>query len=256
MWTPDGRLTVWCSSQGHFGIRDNTARILGVPVSNIKVVPMEVGGGFGGKLPVYLEPIAAVLSRKSGRAVKITMDRTEELEATGPTSGSFVRVKMGATREGRITAAHAYFAFEAGGFPGSPLAGASAAVFAPYGIDNVGIDGYDVVDNKPKTTAYRTPGAPIVAFAVESVIDEILQMDPMEFRLLNAAHEGTRRADGVLDARIVAPGRRWRPSGPMDTTALSERESTWGGVWAWVSVATTLEWRVPWSTCSRMAPSA
>ena len=206
-WAPDGRLTVWCSSQGHFGIRDNTARLLGVPVSNIKVVPMEIGGGFGGKLPVYLEPIAAVLSRKSGYPVKITMDRTEVLEATGPTSGSYVRVKMGVTREGRITAAHAYFAFESGAFPGAPLAGASAAVFAPYNIENVGIDGYDVVDNKPKTTAYRAPGAPIVAFAVESLVDEIaerLRMDPMELRLLNAAHQGTRRADGVLNGRIGA----------------------------------------------------
>ena len=207
-WWPAGeRLTIWCSSQGQFGILDNTARILGEPVSNIRVVPMEIGGGFGGKLPVYLEPIAAVLSKKSGHPVKMTMDRSEVLEATGPTAGSYMRVKMGVTNEGRMTAAEVYFAFESGAFPGAPLPGAAAAVFAPYNIENVRIDGYDVVDNKPKTSPYRAPGAPIVAFAVESLVDEIaerLKIDPMELRLLNAAKEGARRADGVINGRIGA----------------------------------------------------
>ena len=207
LWNEEGHLTIWCSSQGHFAIRDNTARILGVPISDIKVVPMEIGGGFGGKLPVYLEPVAAVLSRKSGRPVKLTMSRTDVMEATGPTSGSYVKVKIGATNEGRITAADAHFIFEAGAFPGGPLGGASAAMFAPYNIENVRIDAHDVVDNKPKTQAYRAPGAPIVAYAVESTVDEIarrLKMDPMDFRLLNVAVEGTRRADGVTNLRIGA----------------------------------------------------
>ena len=206
-WTPDGRLTIWCSSQGQFSIRDNTARILGIPVSDVKVIPMEIGGGFGGKLSIYLEPVAAVLSRKSGHPVKITMTRAEVLEATGPTAGGHVKVKMGVTNEGRITAAQAYFAFEGGAFPGAPLAGASAAILAPYNIENVLVDAYDVVTNKPKTQAYRAPGAPIVTFAVESLVDEIaerLEMDPMEFRLLNVATEGTRRADGVMNVRIGA----------------------------------------------------
>ena len=206
-WSQDGRLTIWCSSQGHFAIRDNTARILGIPVSDIRVVPMEIGGGFGGKLSAYLEPVAAVLSKKSGRPVKLTMSRTEVMEATGPTSGSFVKVKIGVTNDGRITAADAYFAFEAGAFPGGPLGGASAAIFASYNIENVRIDAHDVVDNKPKTAAYRAPGAPIVTYAVESTIDEIadrLEMDPMDFRLLNVAVEGTRRADGVMNRRIGA----------------------------------------------------
>ena len=206
-WNEEGHLTIWCSSQGHFAIRDNAGRILGVPISNIKVIPMEIGGGFGGKLPVYLEPVAAILSRKSGRPVKLTMSRTEVLEATGPTSGSYVRVKIGVTNDGRITAADGYFAFEAGAFPGGPLGGASAAMFAPYNIENVRIDANDVVDNKPKTQAYRAPGAPIVAYAVESTIDEIactLDLDPIDLRLMNAAVEGTRRADGVMNLRIGA----------------------------------------------------
>ena len=206
-WAPDGRLTVWCSSQGHFGVRDNTARILGLPVSDVKVVPLEIGGGFGGKIPPYLEPVAAVMSKKSGHPVKMVMDRTEVLQATGPTSGSLVRIKIGVTNEGRITAAHCWMALEAGAFPGSPLAGAASAVFAPYLIENVQVDGYDVVTNKPRTQAYRAPGAPIVMYCTESLMDEIagaLGIDSVELRLMNVARQGDRRADGVMNGRIGA----------------------------------------------------
>ena len=204
-WTQGGKLTIWCSTQAPFGVREDTARILGVPVSTIKVVPMEIGGAFGGKLSCYLEPIAAVLSKKCGRPVKMTMSYSEVLEATGPTCGSHVWVKMGANRDGRITAAQAYLAFEAGAYPGAPIGGAMDSMFAPYDIPNILIDGYDVVDNKPKTGAYRAPGAPIGAYAVESLLDEIsqkLDLDPIEFRLRNAAKEGTRRADGTRNLPI------------------------------------------------------
>ena len=205
-WTPDG-VTIWCSSQGHFGIRDQVARMTGLPLSKIKVIPMEIGGGFGGKLPVYLEPLAAILSKKSGKPVKMTMSRAEVMEATGPTSGSFMRIKMGAKKDGRMTAAHAWFLFEAGAFPGGPITAAAAAVFAPYKLDNVQVDAYDVVVNKPKAAPYRAPGAPIVAFAAEQVVDELaekLGMDPMDLRIKNAPVEGDRRADGVVNGRIGA----------------------------------------------------
>ena len=204
-WTQDGKLTIWCSTQAPFGVREDTSRILGVPVSNIRVVPMEIGGAFGGKLSCYLEPIAAVLSKRCGRPVKMTMSYSEVLEATGPTCGSYVWVKMGANRDGRITAAQAYLAFEAGAYPGAPIGGAMDCMFGPYDIPNILIDGYDVVDNKPKTGAYRAPGAPIGSLAVETLIDEIsrkLDLDPIEFRLRNAAKEGTRRADGTRNPPI------------------------------------------------------
>ena len=206
-WTNDQRVTIWCSTQGHFGVRDNTARILGIPVSDIKVVPMEIGGGFGGKIAVYLEPIAAILSKKSGQPVKLTMTRSEVLEATGPTSGSIVNIKIGYTNQGIITGAKADIFFEAGAFPGGPIGGACAAIFAPYDIKNVLINAYDVVTNKPRTTAYRAPGAPIVCFAVESALDEIskeINIDPIDIRLLNVAEEGSRRADGVVNLKIGA----------------------------------------------------
>ena len=206
-WTQDGRVTIWCSSQGQFGIRDQASTVLGIPVSDIRVIPMEIGGGFGGKLRSYVEPVAAALSRKSGRPVKLTMTRAEVFEATGPTCGSYMRMKMGVTREGRISAAQGYFAFESGAYPGSPLIGAAASIFAPYDIGNVLVDGYEVLDNKPGTAAYRAPGAPLVTFGVECLVDEIcerLGMDPIEFRILNVAKEGTRRADGTLNPRIGA----------------------------------------------------
>ncbi len=206
-WGHDGRLTIWNSSQNPFGIRDNVARILGISSSKIKLVPMEIGGGFGGKLAAYLEPVAAVLSRKTGHPVKVSMSRADVLEATGPTSGSYMKAKMGATRDGKIVATQAYLAFEAGAYPGSPIGGATACMTTPYDIPNVQLDGYDVVTNKPKTAAYRAPGAPLGCFAVEILVDELaekLEIDPLEFRLRNAAEQGTRRADGTVNPVIGA----------------------------------------------------
>jgi xanthine dehydrogenase molybdenum-binding subunit len=206
LFGPDGQLTIWCSTQGAFGVRNQVSEILQLPVSKIRVIPMEIGGGFGGKINVYLEPVAAVLSKKSGhRPVKMTMSRSEVFAATGPTAGSFIRVRMGADEQGKITAAEVYMAYEAGAFPGSPVGSGSGVILAPYRIENLQIDGYDVVVNKPKTSAYRAPGSSNAAFAAETVIDELaerLEMDPLEFRALNGAKEGDRRADGPVYLRI------------------------------------------------------
>ena len=204
-WSHDGRVTVWNSSQNPFGIRDNTALILGIPSSKVKLVPMEIGGGFGGKLATYLEPVAAVLSRKSNRPVTVTMSRKDVLEATGPTSGSYMKVKLGADAEGKVTAAQGFLALEAGAYPGSPIGGALNCMLTPYGVANLDLEAYDVVDNKPKTAAYRAPGAPLGCFAVEILLDELsekLGIDPVELRLRNAATEGDRKADGTLHPPI------------------------------------------------------
>lgn len=205
LWNNDGRVNVWCSTQGAFVVRDTTACILDLPVSRVKVTPLEIGGGFGGKIPVYLEPVAALLSKKSGRPVKLVMSRKDVFEGTGPTPGSHIRVKLGATRDGRLVAGEAVLAYEAGAYPGAMVGPGAMCIFAAYDIENVCIDGYDVVVNKPSTAAYRAPGATNAAFAAESVVDEIaeqLGMDPIDFRLKNAAVEGTRRADGVKYKRI------------------------------------------------------
>jgi len=205
LWNADGNLTVWTSTQGSFTAREALAGVLDVPVSRIKVVPMEIGGGFGGKIPIYLEPLAALLSQKTGQPVKLIMSRDEVFESTGPTSGTHIRVKMGATKDGKLVAADGYLAYEAGAYPGAMVGAGAQCIFAPYDIENMKVDGYDVVVNKPKTAAYRAPAAPNAAFAGEAVIDEIAQklgMDPIEFRLLNASKEGTRRVDGPIFPKV------------------------------------------------------
>jgi CO/xanthine dehydrogenase Mo-binding subunit len=191
---PDGQTEIWSSSQGHFVVRALTAKLLNKPVGDVRCAPAEIGGGFGGKTVIYLEPVAALLSQKSGRPVKITMTRDEVFKATGPTSGSSMWVKMGATRDGKITAAEGIFKFQAGAFPGSPVMNACLCSFAPYAIENAHTVGYDVVCNRPKSAAYRAPGSPISAFAVESVVDMLAKkigMDPLELRRKNAAGPGT-----------------------------------------------------------------
>src|SRR2546426_5253182 len=204
-WHSDGTLTLWSSSQGHFNVRDQTARLINMPISKVKAVPLEIGGGFGGKTLVYVEPVAAALARKAGRPVKVTMSRTEVFEATGPTSGTHNRVKLGATKAGKLVAAEAHLIYEAGAFPGSPVSAACNCIMGAYDIPNAWIEGYDVVVNRPKSAAYRAPGTPAAAFVMETAIDQLcekLGMDPLEFRLLNSAKEGTRRATGPVFQRV------------------------------------------------------
>jgi CO/xanthine dehydrogenase Mo-binding subunit len=206
-WNNDGTVTIWASSQGHFALRDHTSRILGIPVSRVKVIPMEIGGGFGGKGQggCYIEPVVAALARKTGRPVKLAMSRPEVFMGTGPTSGIHARVKLGATSDGKLVAADCTLIYEAGAFPGSPVPSGCRTMLAPYVIPNSFIEGYDVVTNVQKSAAYRAPGSPAAAFAAEQVIDELgdrLGMDPVEFRLLNAAREGSRQPTGPVFRRI------------------------------------------------------
>ena len=199
-WAGDGRLTIWTCTQGSFAIRSSCAAILDIPESQVRVIPTEIGGGFGAKITTYLEPVAAVLSKKSGRPVKVVMSRKDVFEGTGPTSASLMRTKIGATKDGKITAAQLWMAFEAGAYPGSPIGGGTLCATGPYNIANLLVDGYDVVCNKQKVQAYRAPGQPQGAFAVEPVIDELaekLGIDPIEFRLMNVSKEGDRMPNGV-----------------------------------------------------------
>ena len=206
-WNRDGKLTVWCSTQQLFAVRDHISAVLDVSLSNVQVIPMEIGGGFGGKGMggMYLEPVVSLLSRKAGKPVKLAMSRTEVFEGSGPTSATHIKVKMGATSDGKLTAADATLIYEAGAFPGSPVPSGCRTMLAPYVIPNAHIEGYDVLVNTQKSAAYRAPGSPAAAFAAESVVDELadkLGIDPIEFRLLNAAKEGTRQPAGPVFRRI------------------------------------------------------
>ena len=196
----DGQSELWSSSQGHFVVRAYTAQLLGMKLGDLRVYPAEIGGAFGGKTVIYVEPVAVMLARKSGHPVKIVMSREDVFRATGPTSGSSMTVKIGVKRDGTIVAADGLFKLQAGAFPGSPMMGTCMCAFAPYDIANAHAVGYDVVCNRPKVAAYRAPGSPIGAFAVESVLDVLAQkigMDPLKLRLKNAAKAGTQMLSGA-----------------------------------------------------------
>jgi CO/xanthine dehydrogenase Mo-binding subunit len=196
----DGQGELWSSSQGHFVVRAYTAQLLGIKLGDLRVYPAEIGGAFGGKTVIYVEPVAVMLAQKSGHPVKITMSREDVFRATGPTSGSSMTVKIGVKRDGTIVAADGVFKLQAGAFPGSPMMNTCMCAFAPYEIANARAVGYDVVCNRPKVAAYRAPGSPIGAFAVESTLDVLAQkigMDPLKLRLKNAAKIGTQMLSGA-----------------------------------------------------------
>jgi len=195
----DGQAELWCCTQGHFFVRHACARLLEMDISKLRVTASEIGGGFGGKTTVFIEPVALILSRKAGRPVRLVMSRDEVFRATGPTSSTAMRVKIGVTEDGCITAGEAELKYQGGAFAGSPVEWGAMSAFACYDLPHVKAVGYDVVTNRPKAAAYRAPGAPMSAFAVESVVDELaaaIAMDPVDLRLKNAAREGTKSAYG------------------------------------------------------------
>ncbi len=196
---PDGQGELWVTTQGHFVFRNVCATLLGMEVAKLKVTSSEIGGGFGGKTHVWVEPVALALSRKANRPVKVVMSRDEVFRATGPTCSTSIDVKIGATKDGTITAAKAVLRYQDGAFPAIwGMLGAMTS-FACYDLKNVKSIGYDVLVNRPKVAAYRAPSAPMAAFAVESTIDQVaaeIGMNPVDFRIMNAAREGTRASYG------------------------------------------------------------
>ncbi|NNE79994.1 MAG: xanthine dehydrogenase family protein molybdopterin-binding subunit [Silicimonas sp.] len=198
---PDGTADMWVCTQGHFVYRQNCADLLGLDVSKLRVTSSEIGGGFGGKTHVWMEPVALALSRKAGRPVKIVMSRNEVFRASGPTSATSIDVKIGAKKDGTITAAQATLRYSCGPYEDIWGEFGAKTSFACYGLKNVKSVGYEVLVNRPKAAAYRAPSAPMAAFAVESTIDELAQkigLDSIEFRIKNAAKEGTRSSYGPV----------------------------------------------------------
>ncbi len=199
--SPDGTAELWVCTQGHFVYRQHCAELLGLDVSKLRVTSSEIGGGFGGKTHVWTEPVALALSRKAGRPVKLVMTRDEVFRASGPTSATSIDVKIGARKDGTITAASASLRYSCGPYYGMWAELGAMTAFACYNLENVKTVGYEVLVNRPKTAAYRAPSAPMAAFAVESAIDELAKnvgIDPVEFRIKNAAREGTRSSYGPV----------------------------------------------------------
>jgi CO/xanthine dehydrogenase Mo-binding subunit len=196
---PDGQGEMWVTTQGHFVYRNTCAQLLGMEISKLRVTASEIGGGFGGKTHVWAEPIALALSRKANRPVKLVMSREEVFRASGPTSSTSIDVKIGAKKDGTITAAEATLRYQDGAFPYMWAELGAMTSFACYDLKNVKTVGYDVIVNRPKVAAYRAPSAPMAAFAVESVMDEVAKkigMDVLDFRIRNAAKEGTKSSYG------------------------------------------------------------
>jgi CO/xanthine dehydrogenase Mo-binding subunit len=197
---PDGSAELWCCTQGHYMVRDVCSQLLGIDIARLRVTQSEIGGGFGGKTTVFIEPVALALARKANRPVKVVMTREEVFKASGPTASTSIDIKIGVTKDGLITAADGTFRYQGGPFQGcSPAEFGAMSAFAQFHLDNVRAIGYDVVANRPKTISYRAPGAPMANFAVESVIEELahkLGMAPIDFRIKNAAREGTKSSYG------------------------------------------------------------
>ena len=192
-WNVDGQGQMWCSSQGHFDVRNYTAGILHMSAADLRVYPLEIGGGFGGKTTVYLEPVAMLLSRKSGRPVRLSMSREEVFCATGPAPGSVIDVKLGADAEGKFVALELEFWSHAGAFPGSSTHASAMTALGAYNVSDAHVRGWDVCSNIPSTHAYRAPGAPPIVFALEACVDDVarqLGIDAIDLRLLNACRPG------------------------------------------------------------------
>jgi CO/xanthine dehydrogenase Mo-binding subunit len=197
----DGTADLWVCTQGHFVYRQTCADLLGLEVSKLRVTSSEIGGGFGGKTHVWAEPVALALSRKAGRPVKLVMSREEVFRASGPTSATSIDVKLGATKDGRITAATATLRYSNGPYADMWAELGAMTSFACYDLENVKTVGFEVLVNRPKVAAYRAPSAPMAAFAVESAVDELAQkigMDAVELRIKNAAQEGTKSSYGPV----------------------------------------------------------
>jgi CO/xanthine dehydrogenase Mo-binding subunit len=224
----DGTADLWVCTQGHFVYRQNCADLLGLDVSKLRVTSSEIGGGFGGKTHVWAEPVALALSRKAGRPVKLVMSREEVFRASGPTSATSIDVKVGARKDGKITAATATLRYSNGPYAGMWAELGAMTSFACYDLENVKTVGFEVLVNRPKVAAYRAPSAPMAAFAIESAIDELAQnvgMDAVELRIKNAAKEGTKSSYGPVYGPIgIGPTLQAAKSHPHMSAPLGKNQ--------------------------------
>jgi CO/xanthine dehydrogenase Mo-binding subunit len=200
--TADGKATVYSNTQLPYWIRTNVAHVLDVPESDVVIVPLGIGGGFGSKLYPQLEPLVALLSRKTGRPVRIVTPVSEEIEAGLPRHPCRLWVKSGLKRDGTLVARQARMILDTGAYAGSGPELASVGVLVltgPYRTPHVQFDAFAVYTNKTNFGAYRGPGGPQAMFALESHLDHIAQeigLDPVQLRLNNIVEEGDEAANG------------------------------------------------------------
>jgi CO/xanthine dehydrogenase Mo-binding subunit len=193
-----GGVVVYTSTQATFYTRDEVAAALGLPVSKVRCVAMTIGGAFGAKY-VLIDPFVASLAVKVNRPVRLAYTRSEDFLAANPSPMTVFEVKLGAKRDGTLTALQARVVFDTGAYSGSALSIGCLLLGGYYRFGSFDIRGYEVMTNKPGVGAYRAPGAPQASFALESVLDDVaakIGMDPMELRLKNCIVEGDLWPDG------------------------------------------------------------
>ncbi len=199
-----GRMAVYTSTQGAFHGRQKVADTLGIDLDDVKIVPKPVGGGFGGKF-VLIEPLVAALAKAVDRPVLLQFTREDDFLTGNPAPDTRITIKLGAKRDGTITALDSYLLFDSGAASGSPLSICGILLGGYYKFPNLRIKGYEVQTHRPSFGSYRAPGAQNASFAIESALDELarkLDLDPMEMRLTNAAEEGDLRPNGMAWPRI------------------------------------------------------
>jgi len=197
---PDGRLRIHSDTQACFFTLDNTALILGTPFNKLRIVGGTVGGGFGGKVDVTVEPVSCVAAMLTGRPVKFVYSRYEEMQISSPRAAERIYIKDGVTADGRILARKVTLYVDAGAYARHSTYGttkAAAHMPGPYTIPNVWVDAHCVFTNRTPSSAMRGFGVTIGDFALEVQIDRIareLGLDPLQVRLLNAYRDGDVKA--------------------------------------------------------------
>jgi len=211
---PDGRLLIHSDTQAAFFTLDNTALILDVPFGRLRVVGGTVGGGFGGKVDVIVEPVACLAAMATNRPVKFVYGREEEMQVSSPRAAERIYVKDGVMADGRIVARKVTLYVDAGAYSRhSPYGTTKAAAHmpGPYTIPNVWVDAHCVYTNRTPSSAMRGFGVTIGDYALETQMDRIareLDIDPLVLRLKNAYRDGDmkahrKRAEGTALIEVI-----------------------------------------------------
>ena len=219
-WDATGLLTLWSSTQGSFNTRSEVADVLEIPENRIRVIPVECGGGFGGKIRALCEPITALLARATSRPVRYVMTRREELEAGMPAPQVIIRLKTGVKKDGTLMAIEGETILESGAFSGAVLAMSAIFLGSLYKWPSFDIRGFEVLTHKPSIAAYRAPTAPQTTFAIDSHMEQIaraLGLDPVEFRLRHLMQEGD----------TMASGQPWQSNGAKQVLSRLAEHPLW-----------------------------
>ena len=227
-WDRNGLLTLWASTQGSFNTRSEVADVLGIPENSIRVIPVECGGGFGGKIRALCEPITAVLAQVTKRPVRYVMTRREELQAGMPAPQVIIKLKTGVKRDGTLMALDAETVIDSGAYSGAVLAVSAVFLGSMYKWPSFDIRGFEVLTHKPSVAAYRAPVAPQTIFAIESQMEQIardLDLDSVEFRMRHLIQEG----DPMVN------GQPWQSNGAKQVLARIAEHPHWKSRKQWIT---------------------